>query len=463
MEALKNTSMMLVLAAVFYGAYQMFVSDPSSLQKPLAETSQDQVVYSGEEGVGPGTAASVPPGLERRYNETTSPQTGERGAPFPSQDPNASRYDQGFAQSPPSSPPKQQPWGGFPSDPGLLDQERMNPPNGGSANPALPGGIPPLQPPQNPTQGLNNQNPVAGPSVDQIPGREPAGSFPPLGGPRENDVVDRIPNEIPSSPNGVGLVGNTSPESQRNLMPIQPAVPSPRDPRIDQLAREMQQASAEIMAGNPTAALKRLSPWSNQSLGESEQRQLQDWLNRLAGEVVWSPQHTLAQPYTIQQGDTLASVANRFQVTPKLLALINFQGQDVSPQAPLQPGAQLKVIPGPFNAVADTRSGKMTVYLGKLFTGQFDFRTGDSAPYETTSGTITHVSEAGIPARDGDNVIPALGPGNPFGRHCLIVGDQVVLHSPGEGVDSSCLEFRDEDMQNLQAILGPGSEVSVLR
>lgn len=489
MEALKNTSMMLVLAAIFYGAYQMFVSDPTAWKQAEDPSAEPQLVYRGE-ATAPETSSGGGPTVASQSQRPAS----EAGIPAqPAWNNRANgmgpQHNLGHGQSATPSHVVQNPAGN--SDGGFGTASHANQDLGSRSGNRFPNTLPPdalgTVDPRIPNLAANP--PASNPgttqdirvSTDDLPplgqrsSANPVANVPHYGNGQGGELrTDRIGGDTYGMEQGVAPTAGTSPDLDssgfNDLMPIRDQPSSPASgasaangDRLDQLAAEMEVAGSEIQNGQHTAALRRLSPWYNYPVGERDRETMMTWLDNLAAEVIYSTRHTLSEAYTIREGDTLEKVARLYRVTPQILSLINFSGQTVDPGQPLRPGAQLKVVPGPFRAVVDLQAGELTVFLNELFAGRFAFRVGKSGPLDGGTHTVSFVTADGISARDGNQTLEPLAAGNPFGRFCLVVGKEVVMHSPGNNSDGSCLEFNETDMQHLQAILGRGSEVKIVR
>ncbi|MEX2185533.1 MAG: LysM peptidoglycan-binding domain-containing protein [Pirellulales bacterium] len=118
-----------------------------------------------------------------------------------------------------------------------------------------------------------------------------------------------------------------------------------------------------------------LSAWyGNRDLSADDERRLVELLGQLAGTIIYSNStHMLEQPYIVRDGDTLKSIADRYDVPAQLLAKINA----IDPQQPPRPGDKLKVVRGPFDAVLDLQRKEISLLLRGQYAGRFPVvRTG---------------------------------------------------------------------------------------
>ncbi len=204
-----------------------------------------------------------------------------------------------------------------------------------------------------------------------------------------------------------------------------------------------------------------LSSWRNDPrLTPQEAQEVRDLLDQLAGTVIFSREHLLEPPYRVQPGDTLQTVARRYNVPPGLLAKIN------GVQDPLEPGQELKVVRGPFNAVVDLAARELTLILDGRYAGRFTIGLGTDQPqlqgnYEVQNKTIN-------PTYYGANqIINAEHPNNPLGERWIGLGERIGLHGTdnpemvGQEGGPGYIRLGRRDIEDLYDILSVGSQVVV--
>lgn len=211
-----------------------------------------------------------------------------------------------------------------------------------------------------------------------------------------------------------------------------------------------------LRRGDLSQALLMLSEYyGDPQLSSAESNQLQELLSQLAGTVIYSTSHELEEPYHVQQGETLADVAQKYEVTPELLAKIN----GISDPSRLSPGTELKVVRGPFNAVVD-ESGLRLVLRGR-YAGRFTARGPANWPVD--SWTV----QQKVPAADA-----AAGPSASSGKHLVLTPATpgadvqpvaVVADDAASGQRQPVVRVSAQDMNDLYDILTIGSRVTVVR
>lgn len=217
-------------------------------------------------------------------------------------------------------------------------------------------------------------------------------------------------------------------------------------------------------AGRLADAHLKLSEWFADPLlsAEDEQRLLR-LLDQLAGTVVYSREHLLEQPYTVQPGDTLDRVAAIYKVPVDLLAKIN----GVADAAQLHPGEQLKVLRGPFDCLVDLTRSELTLFLNGRYAGRFPICVGSDQT--TPVGDFVVQEKVTNPTYYGrEGAIAAGDPRNPLGDRWIDLGNQLGIHgsSAPSGVGSDTrgsIRLSRQDAADVFDILSKGSRVVIRR
>lgn len=220
----------------------------------------------------------------------------------------------------------------------------------------------------------------------------------------------------------------------------------------------MQAAHDELDQGNLAKVHETLNLWyANPQLTLEERRQITDLLDQVAWAVLYSPQHVLERAYVVKSGDTLQRIGRAYGVPWQLLAKINRirQWDDV------QPGRQLKVVRGPFDAVIHLDRHELTLIHNNLYAGRFRIEIGRGQP--------------GLP---GDYVVEDKfsQPGDAndlLGKYRIKlasqIGNQIEIHGtndpPTVGTPGGpgSIGLADQDVEDVHDILSIGSRVQILR
>ena len=247
-----------------------------------------------------------------------------------------------------------------------------------------------------------------------------------------------------------------------------PAEPQPNPDEVrSEFTAFMETARAKLQESQLDEVHRVLSSWyGDPRLTAAEAAQLTDLLDQIAGTALYSrAPNEFAQAYTVKPGDTLESIAAAHDVPWQLLAKIN----GISDPQSLQPGQQLKVVPGPFHAVVELAKYEMTLMVQDHYAGRFPIGIGQDQPdLEGTYVVREKVVNPTYYGRDGE--IDADDPRNPLGERWISLGDnQVGIHGTNDPQNvgqtrpkgSVCLGERD--IEDVFDILSVGSRVVIRR
>ncbi len=440
MNTLKNAALLMVMGGVLYFVY-------ITLNKPPAAPGSSNVDLQAE--------ALAPPDLQI---ETGTPTTEVPSAPplaaFSTPIPNRGSQWQKDETTPANTAPDMEPV--VPSQPSPGSAYAVQPPDAGasSANYEV---VTEEQPAPRAGGWSSDRNagPPVAPEIVEYPAPstptysdtpdEPASSYavvtpPAETAPEVNPQVQQLvytESSAASTPNGAALVAYT-------------------------VKQKFAQANAAIEGNRFREALVCLTElYKRNDLAPSDRAVLLQWIDALAGKVIYSSEHTLAEPYKVTQGEDLLTISQRMQVPWQLLQKIN---NVTNPQV-VVPQSQLKVVPGPFNADLDLATNEMTLYLKDMYAGRFAFTLGDEAPRPGQYQVRDKSKDRPYYGRDG-RMIPARDPSNPYGGWWIDLGSGASLHgSPttasinqqGHG----CVSFSPKDAEDIFSILSVGSAVTI--
>ncbi len=211
------------------------------------------------------------------------------------------------------------------------------------------------------------------------------------------------------------------------------------------------------------AALAELTVYYNSpELSAGERMQLQKTLDSLAGRVIYSTEHYLAEPHTVRADETLMDVAKQYNVQWQLLQNIN----GIRDPYVLIPKTQLKVMQGPFRAELDLQSSHLTLFVDKYYAGRFPVTIGREPMPAPGTYTVRDKREGKDYYPAGGRTIAAGHPANPYGRHWLDLGSEICIHGSAErdvSADFGCISLSPIDAADVYGILSLGSTVTVRR
>ena len=429
--------------------------DAASLAPPMRAVNEDRAAL-----IDAATEPRRPVGLERGESTTPVERSGNTMT-RPVQNPGAQPLGNSFAgpfppnSSPPitappiSSPPGDTPPGNTPSVDRAADTASASTsPNNPSPNTPSPN----YPSSEYPSPSITDRA-VNGASATS-PG--PVAPTPAVNGSLAEQPVDSgvgPPAVDPGTSNPVaGIASGAGPEGVRF------------DPKEAMIDRGWNEARAEVEAGKHRQALFILSRlYADPRLTAADRRRLQDALDPLAAQVIYSQQHTLEQPFLVRRGDTLPAIAEQYQVPWQLLANIN----GVRDPEFLVPGTKLKVVRGPFRAEINLADQELTLHLNQLYAGRFPIAVGQDPPPTVGEFEIKAKSEGREFATGDGQVIPAGHPANPYGTMFMEIGRNLAMHGSATAEDAApsagCISLSPRDALDVAGILSVGSTVTIRR
>jgi LysM repeat protein len=206
--------------------------------------------------------------------------------------------------------------------------------------------------------------------------------------------------------------------------------------------------------GELAEAHQQLSRWyGDPSLTPTDTERVETLLSQLAGTVVYSTEHRLAPPHVVKQGETLQSIATQYNVPPQLLGKINgVTGNQV------QLGQELKVVRGPFAAVADLGRNQLTLTVDGCYAGKFPITATAGQTISDGEWTVDRKTNDKAPGRAMLLRGSAPTPGTP--GVTLIIASDTLPTTPADGM---VIKVADKDAEELSDILSVGSRVVTRR
>lgn len=323
-----------------------------------------------------------------------------------------------------------------------------------------------------------NPSPMSAPSVS-VPGTPVAGSASPAGAGSVTLLTPPGPTNNPNASLGTSpaiatpslLSGTKAGQTPAATYPPPDSASSPAASSLDnnfqgKFAEFMQAVQKKLDEGRLSEAHLILSSlYDNPDLPQSQARQLAEMLDQLAGTVIYSRQHFLEQPYIVRPGDTLDQIADKYNVPAILLARIN----GIRDPQQLEPGQELKVVRGPFNAVIHLDRHELSLMMEGRYAGRFAIGVGCDQP--KLEGTyVVREKKINPPYRGPDSItVPGGDPRNPLGKFWIGLSNNVGLHGTvdpqnvGRDDNRGTICLGDRDIDDLYGILSVGSRVVIQR
>ncbi|MEO2016129.1 MAG: L,D-transpeptidase family protein, partial [Fuerstiella sp.] len=171
-----------------------------------------------------------------------------------------------------------------------------------------------------------------------------------------------------------------------------------------------------------------------------------------------------AEPYFVEFGDTLESIAQKYQVPWQYLARLN----STNPET-LQAGQKLKVLNGPFGAVVDLNSFEMTIHAHGWYVHRYRIGVGKDQGTPVGEFTVQTKRENPTWVQPNGQTVAADNPQNPLGEYWIGLGEHIGIHgtidpeSIGRETSQGCIHLADGDITEVFNLLGPGSKVVIRR
>jgi len=298
-------------------------------------------------------------------------------------------------------------------------------------------------------------NPLRGnsPSVNSVPTSVPASAVP---------SMEAAPALTMDSAPASAVAMNSAPASAvaMNSAPAQTQVQaqsvSQESAETVAVREYLKKANEKIQNGEALEVLRELSKfYGNPRFSAEESSELVNILVQAATQVIYSQKSFLEPAYTLQAGDTLEKIAAEYQIPQDFIALVN----GIQPGTPLQPGAQLKVIRGPFHAIVYLDRHEMLLTLNGLFAGRFWIGIGGELIQK--DGDFSFVQKS--VTQDGTSTMPSCDfsklAGEPGCAEMMKIQACTDPNAIGSSAPSGSILMSQTDVQSLGAILGPKSQL----
>jgi hypothetical protein len=191
---------------------------------------------------------------------------------------------------------------------------------------------------------------------------------------------------------------------------------------------------------------------------------IQKQIDETAAIIFTTPERQFAEPHFVDYGETLGSIAKKYDVPWQYLARLNRVDPD-----DLQAGEQLKVVRGPFGAVVDLQDFCLTVHAHGWYVHCYPIGIGADNGTPIGEFKIEEKLENPTWYNPDGGVVDADDPENPLGEFWLGLGNHIGIHgtihpdSIGQAVSRGCIHLDDQNIEEVFALLTVGSKVLIRR
>ena len=314
-------------------------------------------------------------------------------------------------------------------------------------------------PPLAPSQGVA---PAVNPSIETL-------TPPPIAEPQIPPSISGAADSLAAQPMPVTRGGTFQPKPGSELSPVMPkdgAATTLTSPAPATVSINWEGLQEMVTNGDIRNALKTLSPYYEADLTQAQQIQMLDWLDQLAGKVIYSTEHLLSpNAYVVQANDTLESIAQKWNVPPQLI--FNVNSSKIGTPSNLLPGTELKIIEGPFNAVINLERQELTLFLQGMYAGRFNIEIGQDGQGIDHGSFIVEQKSLGKNYSVNGQSIAAAAPENPYGKYWIGLNSNVSIHEsnplPGQVDTRGSIRLASKDAADVFGILSNGSQVTIKR
>ena len=191
---------------------------------------------------------------------------------------------------------------------------------------------------------------------------------------------------------------------------------------------------------------------------------IQERIDETAAIIFTTPERQFAEPHFVDYGETLGSIAKKYDVPWQYLARLNRVDPD-----DLQAGQQLKVVRGPFGAVVDLEDFCLTVHAHGWYVHCYPIGIGADNGTPIGEFRIEEKLENPTWYNPDGGVVDADDPENPLGEFWLGLGNHIGIHgtidpdSIGQAVSRGCIHLDDQNVEEVFSLLTVGSKVLIRR
>ncbi len=251
------------------------------------------------------------------------------------------------------------------------------------------------------------------------------------------------------------------------------AVPPP-----DQVEAVYQEGMKAFESGDLLKAREALNRVLHASVPADQQKQIRDTLSQIAEKSIFAPidilpGDTMAEYYSVVQGDSLQKIGKTYLVTEDLLSVVN-GGMNKNV---IRAGRQLKVVKGPFHATVVKSAFDLHVYLQNIYVRTYKVALGANNSTPTGKWVVTErlTNPTWTNPRTGLK-IKANDPQNPLGEFWIAlegiegrargqsgygIHGTIDENSIGTQASMGCVRLSNKDIEVLYSMLVPGSTVTI--
>lgn len=177
-----------------------------------------------------------------------------------------------------------------------------------------------------------------------------------------------VPLAAPKDTSDSPMVQSAPVAAPTAQLTVQPAAALNPEAEKQAISEYLATASEKIQNGDALEVLRALSPYYGDArFSKEDSDRLVNILVQAATQVIYSQKSFLEPAYVVQVGDTLESIAQKYEIPAEFIARVNGLAPGMVPQ----PGQSLKVLRGPFTAMVYLDRYELVLTLNGMFAGRF--------------------------------------------------------------------------------------------
>ncbi|HEY8239958.1 MAG TPA: L,D-transpeptidase family protein [Kiritimatiellia bacterium] len=273
------------------------------------------------------------------------------------------------------------------------------------------------------------------------------------------NVIPKLSTDAAAAPEAASTASTDA--APAPAFALNSALPAPGSDPVSALLEEARKLKE---ADDYETAREKASAALEQTANESARAAARDVLGDVDMGLLFSerpmPEKT---DYTVQSGDSIAKLANKFGTTLELIS----KGNDLK-GSNIRIGDRLRIFSGKFSVKVDKTDNILDLYLNDKFFKRYQVGTGQYS--KTPVGTFKITDRVAQPTwwRDDGKAIPYGDPENLLGTHWLSLDIRGYgIHGTwqpetiGKQSSAGCIRLLNEDVEQLYTVLPIGTPVTI--
>ncbi len=261
------------------------------------------------------------------------------------------------------------------------------------------------------------------------------------------------------------LVGGHKKKKDISVKPPETSVQSQQGIDWD---KEIQEVKQKISNGDYVSAKRLTEDLLDKAPNQEVIQKLNELLQQINFQILINPIPVEGKTveYEVKPGDTLYGIAKKFGTTVDFIKLRNHLKSNI-----IKPGQRLSIYTGKFSIVVDKSQNLLMLYADGELVKTYKVSTGknNSTPEgefkivtKLKNPTFFHDGKA-IPPGDPKNILGSRWLGFDYGNGSYGIHGTTSPESIGTYETNGCVRMKNEDVEELYALVPVGTPVKVVR